>query len=103
MKHVSPHPLAQIIEGLLSGRVKAPRSRFPSAGFKFCLLLIPLLFLFAQGQIAAYHLKTEQAWSAELLEQNTHSLEIVGRQKKHISDLYKALQAQHEQLHPEAI
>lgn len=79
----------------------SPPQKRPSK-LPYVIVVLALLFLFAEGQIAKYHLKIEQSWSAELLDQNTHTLEIVGMQKKYINDLHKALQAQFEQLHPEA-
>ena len=64
---------------------------FGSSGFWFVMQVACITFLFLGGVIARNHLATEQRWSAELLSQNTHSLEIVARQKHYISVLENIL------------
>ncbi len=102
MKMAFPPRLAGKDAWHLQGPHRYPKSRFPSFGFLVAVQLVFIVFLFSEGVIAKTHLNIEQAWSAELQDQNMHSLKIVAMQKKHISDLNKALQAQFEELHPEA-
>lgn len=62
-----------------------------SRTFYFAVCMVCISFLYSQGIVARYHLSIEQAWSQELLDQNTHSLTVIGHQKKYINDLERYL------------
>ncbi len=77
-------------------------------GFMLTVILVCNLYLFASAEVAQTHLELEQQWSAQLLDQNTHSLTIVANQKdyigkanRYIRQLEETVLLQEEALHTE--
>jgi len=52
-----------------------------SKQFYLSLSLVLGLYAAVMTWTLTVHLELEQAWTAELLDQNTHSLEVIGYQK----------------------
>lgn len=65
---------------------------FESLGFLVLLQCIFMLFLISSWTVSSEHLRLEQEWSAELLSQNTHSIEVIARQNKYIYELERILE-----------
>jgi hypothetical protein len=62
-----------------------------SVGFLLTVVVVCNIYLFATAEVAQTHLKTEISWSAELLDQNMHTLGWVADLKEQNGEQSRAI------------
>lgn len=69
-----------------------------SKNFYLVLALVFGTYAASISWVLTIHLEHEQAWSQELLDQNTHSIKVMGVQKEFIRIVVKELNACYKEL-----